>query len=297
MPIPSEFEEKEFEAPLYNQLETGTRLVWSPGQVFEEYIGIDRAIFLRDPSLWRFFGRSSPLPGTLLGRYDWDFIWRRRARRSMPSFRLNLFIQAKRCFYYSRRPRRLARYMPLKKCWKFEVTSEQHAALARVATRVENQAMVVYAAPAFHRISELNAHTVRGSILAHCSFPLVNALNNHSAWYYASPGGSGVANIEPTPIEGMGLQERLEKFISSTPSLSEGTSSAQLEALSKKIREAISEEISDENGRKGMFFESLRQIDYLADDFEDAPRALRHFLQIRAFATAFNLEWYVVSKE
>ena len=54
--IPSEFEEKEYEAPLYNQLECGTRLVWSPGQVFEEYIGVDRAIFLRDPVLWRHFG-------------------------------------------------------------------------------------------------------------------------------------------------------------------------------------------------------------------------------------------------
>jgi hypothetical protein len=32
---PSEFEEREFEAPLYNQLESGTRLVWSPGQVFD----------------------------------------------------------------------------------------------------------------------------------------------------------------------------------------------------------------------------------------------------------------------
>jgi hypothetical protein len=29
----AEFEEKEYEAPLYNQLESGTRLVWPPGQV------------------------------------------------------------------------------------------------------------------------------------------------------------------------------------------------------------------------------------------------------------------------
>ena len=34
MPVlPSEFEEKEYEAPLYNQLERTPGLVWSPGQV------------------------------------------------------------------------------------------------------------------------------------------------------------------------------------------------------------------------------------------------------------------------
>ena len=33
----AEFEEKEFEKPLYNQLEDGSREVWTPGQCFEYY--------------------------------------------------------------------------------------------------------------------------------------------------------------------------------------------------------------------------------------------------------------------
>lgn len=37
----AEFEEKDFEEPLYNQLENGERDVWTPGQCLEEHIGID----------------------------------------------------------------------------------------------------------------------------------------------------------------------------------------------------------------------------------------------------------------
>lgn len=39
---PAEFEEKEYEGPLYNQLERGNRLLWPPGQVLEGYLGFDR---------------------------------------------------------------------------------------------------------------------------------------------------------------------------------------------------------------------------------------------------------------
>lgn len=83
--VPSEFEEKEFEAPLYNQLECGTRLVWSPGLVFEQYVGFDRAMFLYDPALWHLFGASRPPIGVLsccghgrktgLRSLGADFLW------------------------------------------------------------------------------------------------------------------------------------------------------------------------------------------------------------------------------
>jgi hypothetical protein len=70
----AEFEEREFEAPLYNQLEVGSNLVWSPGQVFEEHIGIDRAIFVESPTFWRLIRRLGPPPGVFLHRYDWDVL-------------------------------------------------------------------------------------------------------------------------------------------------------------------------------------------------------------------------------
>ena len=52
----AEFEEKEYEAPLYNQLEAGNQNVWSPGQVFESRIGIDHGVLVDNPRFWRHIG-------------------------------------------------------------------------------------------------------------------------------------------------------------------------------------------------------------------------------------------------
>jgi len=294
--IPSEFEERAFEAPLYNQLEAGTRLVWCPGQVFEQYVGFDRALFLNDPLLWPIFGFRKPLRGALLNRYDWDFILRRRRRGEFPNFKLNLFIQAKRSHYYRRRPRQLAKLWSPRPCWRFDIQTDQQEALAKIVERVGNRAIAVYAAPVFHRWLELNGHTSRGSILSHCTFPLVKQLSGHSAWYYSEPGGSGIANPDPTPIEGQLLESMLRGAISNTDSPSNETPSSQLEALSNLLFRAIAEDIPDENPRKAIFFERVRQIRPLLEEFDNLPESTYHFLQINAFAEAFSLDWYVVGK-
>jgi hypothetical protein len=41
---PADFEEKEYEAPLYQQLERGDPRIWAPGQVLEHYLGFDRGL-------------------------------------------------------------------------------------------------------------------------------------------------------------------------------------------------------------------------------------------------------------
>lgn len=47
-----EFEEKEYESALYNQLASSNIHLWSPGQVLESYLGFDAALLVDDP----FFG-------------------------------------------------------------------------------------------------------------------------------------------------------------------------------------------------------------------------------------------------
>lgn len=49
--IRSDFEKKEFETHLDTQLGGSNPSVWSPTQVFEAYIGIDRGKFLCDALL------------------------------------------------------------------------------------------------------------------------------------------------------------------------------------------------------------------------------------------------------
>lgn len=97
----AEFEEKSFEKALYTQLENGTTFnVWSPGQCFEAYIGIDYAGNIFSNEFWSRFGGYAP-KGVILNDYNMGYIWRKMVKKRMlPNFQLNLFIQAKRPYVH-----------------------------------------------------------------------------------------------------------------------------------------------------------------------------------------------------
>ncbi len=95
--IPAEFEERSYEAPLYNQLERGNQYVYTPGQVLESKVGFDRGLFFSQAALWQTLGYKSPLRGAALAYYDWPYAWGpAEPRAQLPKFRLNLFLQAKK---------------------------------------------------------------------------------------------------------------------------------------------------------------------------------------------------------
>lgn len=206
------FEEKEFEGPLYNQLEHGHPLVWSPGQVLEGRIGFDRSLLVRNPAFWRWLGFTKPLRGIALSRYSWPSWWRPiPPDRSLPSFRQNLFLQAKRCHYYARPPRTTTGFLP-KVTWGFRITPHQHRALRTLAEKAGRMALVAYAAPVFHTRKELFTHTQKRTIVQNSTFPSVERLNSHTAWYYQVPGAKGIANPDPERIEEPNLDDRIASF-------------------------------------------------------------------------------------
>ena len=94
----TEFEEPEYEAPLYNQLSNGSLNLWTPGRRFERIFGIDAALFSNNQYFWSLFAQSSPIVGTSLRNYDWHFLWHliKRNFRPVPSFSVNILIQSKR---------------------------------------------------------------------------------------------------------------------------------------------------------------------------------------------------------
>jgi len=212
----------------------------------------------------------------------------------MPNFRLNLFLQAKRSFYYRRRPRHLSGKMSAGACWRFDVEPHQQQALECVATRVGDRAIVAYAAPVFHRALELYAHTSRGTVAAHSTFPRAEMLRGHLAWYYRLPGARGVANPNPEEVEGVGLLEFLESVQVERLPDSQGTVSVNLASLSRLIRTALAEDVPDDNPRKAIWSELTRQIDPIIESYEGAGESAQSFMQVAAFATAFNLDWYIV---
>ena len=94
---PAEFEEKDFEGPLYSQLLSGSRNFATPGQVFEGRFGVDAVLEVLNPVFWPFFGYANPPGGVVLNHYRWGFIWHGLGRKRMlPNFSVNALIQAKR---------------------------------------------------------------------------------------------------------------------------------------------------------------------------------------------------------
>lgn len=126
----AELEERSYEAPLYNQLERGNPIVFTPGQVLESRLGFDRGLLLAELAVWRNLGYEAPLRGAALAYYDWPLGWGPpEPRRSLPAFRPNLFLQAKRPMYYKRKPKAMRSIDSIDSpLWSFRLTEHQQLA-------------------------------------------------------------------------------------------------------------------------------------------------------------------------
>lgn len=290
---PAAFEEKEYEASLYNQLEAGNPNVWSPGQVFEEHLGFDHAALVRNPRFWQLIGRTAPL-GAFLNRYDWGFVWRNRSRRPMPNFRLNLFLQAKRPGYYKRVPRHIRAAGMNGPSWCFDVDADQQSALERVSDRLGRRAAIVYASPAFHTASQLYAHIKLGTTIENSTFPEVRQLTGHSKWFYAGPGGNGIANPEPEYSEGHSLYEIIRALQQQQSSISDTNAATELSDLSRTVLAALDSSQLHDNPRVALLFQEIRAIDQELSQFEQIGEPVRALLRMSAFTRFFNIEWYTI---
>jgi hypothetical protein len=291
---PAEFEEKEYEGFLYSQLETARSNVWSPGQVFERHIGIDRAMFVRSPRVWRTLGRTMAA-GVFLNRYNWDHIWHQTRRRPMPNFRLNLFIQAKRPMAFKRAPRHISAAGLNPPGWCFGVEPHQQLALESVASRIGRRAAILYAAPAFHTLTQLFGHARMGTVVKNSTFPDVLRLRGHSKWYYNQAGGNGVANPNAEPSKGPSLDETIEKLLLGEEGAQTTKTSDNLAELSKTILSAIHDGGLKDNPRVARFFEELRLVERELAGLEVLGEEIRNFYSVAAFTEIFNVEWFTIA--
>lgn len=292
--IPAEFEEKSYEGPLYNQLERGNPDLFTPGQVLESTVGFDRGLFVTQAALWQTLGYKSPLQGAALAYYDWPTWGPPNPRTQLPRFRLNLFLQAKRPVYYKRRPRSLKGITSISApLWSFRVTKEQQRLLEVLAATTKGKAHVSYASAAFHTNSELFTHTKRRTVVQNSTFPSVDALSGHDAWYYKTPGAQGAANPNPQSIEEASLLDRVRRLARQDGAFERG----DLTWLDALAREVIACAGTAERGLEGVtahFFDDLQTLDRLAER-NDLPLSLLAYAQINLFTIRFDLGWLVVA--
>jgi hypothetical protein len=296
----SEFEEREYEAPLYVQLQHASANVWSPGQVLEAHVGFDHALLTMHPHFWRLQGFAAPPSGVILGTYPPHHWWDgRRLKRPLPDFSLNLFIQAKRPLVGARATKALKAMGIAGPYWKFVVSNDQQLVLESLAKSTSGSALVCYACAAFDRVSELWAHSRAGSIVAASTFPTATSLRGHEAWYYTTPGCSGVANPTPERIEDIPLLDQIARLVSQRADGQRDASdvAGNLKQLASAVNRSLSEEAVGNSGRTAAYFESLREIDSYIE-FVRPPRyaeTVRNYLAVAVFSSIFGLHWHAIA--
>ncbi|WPD00517.1 hypothetical protein [Proteus terrae] len=291
---PADFEESEYRGPLYNQLEHGNHLVWEPGQVFEKHIGIDRASYISHPYFWKLYGRYTPLNGVILTDYDWDYIWEgRKKMKILPNFNLNLFLQAKRPYSGTRPAQILKDKGIVGDYWKFSITPHQQIALEKMAQVLNKKAIVSYAAPAFHTQGDLYNHTENQTIVQNSTFPPVEVLKSHSAWYYNNGGVKGVGNPDFVHIEFDSLQTRIKRLFKNAHSTGESAEQS-LSDLANTIISIVSE-VQEPSPVEHWFQYLISRIDDLnISNQYNINNALKHYMKIRTFCTVYHLNWLVI---
>ena len=205
MPDRSEFTEKEFEGFLYNELAVRPGL-WTPDQVMEQYLGFDAAIVCA-PYYWHFVGRSRPvgvvLPHIGLGAHT------NIKRDTLPDFRFNLFVQAKRTWQYRRLPSKYRAKNISPPHRYLELVPEQRDTLAALATHFGDLAAVTFAGANLMKKRQLYELAKARGVLQNSTFPPIEKLVNHHRWLFNKPGASGFGLSEPEEIEAPDLLTRL----------------------------------------------------------------------------------------
>ena len=294
MPDPAEFEEKEFEIPLYNELANGSPFLWSPGQVLEQSLGIDGAQLTYDATLWKLLGLGQQIPrGVPLNRLASLL----RRRRLLPSFRCNLLLQIKRPYYMMNRTNGYHGSCPY---YRFTLDHDQQVVLERVATKVADRAFVGYMSPAFYKLTDLYNYIVTSSLVLQSTVVEVNLLTNHRHWAYDRPGTHGVACSDPKEINGEPLTDIIEKLIDinygnkflNDNEVSKERINKELKELADSIYEVCVEECKPGN----WIGDSTRDWLKLTESHWDknTPESIINFAKIQRFCYINGISWFVV---
>lgn len=295
--ITAEFEEKTYEWPLYNQLERAQPFVYTPGQVMEGILGFDAGMYATNMALWQTLGYSSPPVGTLVSGIVWPAgFGPRNPKAEFPEVRLNLFLQAKRPVYHTRRPRSLKALngvgVPL---WSFKLTDHQQKLLEVLATTTQGTAHVAYASAVFHTNAALFAHMKGGTIVENSTFPSALSLKGHDAGYYWLPGASGAANPDAENIEEAPLLNRIRSLARESRRYERGDLS-WLDVTARGVIEAAHASEGPLNAVGAHFFDDLQTLNRLADQSELRAN-MRAYAQIGLFTTRFGLQWLMVTAD
>ena len=175
--------------------------------------------------------------------------------------------------------------------WSFRITDHQQRLLETLARRTGRRAHVAYASAAFHTNSQLFTHTRCRTVVQNSTFPSVESLAGHEAWYYAGPGAQGAANPDPEPIEEAPLLERVRSLARESEPQAAGNFQ-WLDTLAGDVIGAAGESETTD-AISAQFFDDLHTLERLTETFGVRP-SFRAYAQVALFTIRYDLDWLIV---
>jgi hypothetical protein len=193
--VKAEFSEKAFEIAYDVELASslgGDRLLFPPSQVLEKIVGFDAAA---NPGIehlvWKVLLAPRPA-GVVLLPTHWAGM-QQPASTDLPRNPTSLILQFKRPEYmYGGRASQRAMWKG--SYYRFARDADQQKVLKRLEANLRDQAIVRYAAPAFHTQNELDVCKLASSVIEHSGHVRPGLLVGHKVWTYQRPGEAGKPN-------------------------------------------------------------------------------------------------------
>ena len=209
----AEFEEKTYENYFNTELDTKSSIYFPFGQVQEGVIGIDSAANSRNRRLWRMLGYPfwfrPHFPGADLSeiakemqRYIGEEVCH------IPPMQVNLLIQYKRPEYIISRLGKEWDHWN-KSYYRYDIYKTQHDLLIHLEKIFGAEALIIYAAPAISKISELVNIKKQRKIIDNSNFKKAAELTGHERNTYIEAGTYSIACSEPERIDNFHLVELL----------------------------------------------------------------------------------------
>lgn len=243
-----EFEEKQFEVKINAEL-MFCKNIYSPGQMLENTVGFDAAIFTKNGKFWKIFPEYFDvlhrmfhfyLDGFYLEPSFWDKL--QNEIDEFPSIKYNLVIQYKRPEYLSNKRATEWRFWN-KSYFRYNLMIHQQSALEELEKQMKNKCLALYASPAFNSKKELWEYSKNGRLIEKTNFCLVSMLKSHGKYTYTEGGRKGIGFSEPEEIEKISF----DKINESVSKYEEASNSNIIYNLSEVAKRIIISQIGEDN--------------------------------------------------
>lgn len=285
----AQFEEKQYEQLLNNEL--GVRKqIFPTGQVFENTVGVDVALFSRHPEFWRlwsplwmFAPLFPPKGGVHLDPHFWDELTSEWNNDRFPiKYKCNVFLQHKRPEYVDRGRGNELKFWR-QPFYRYPIEKNQQDKLFALEQKVSKNALVLYSCPAFWKSNDLWNFRDAGKLVENSNFAKPSWLNGHHKYSFINRGKHGKAFSEPTEIPNLDLLKEIDKL---SESKTEEQSNKKFIKNTASLLNGIAEE-SDNNFRDDY---SKAQKYFKQSDHELA----RSLTQISAFLFVTGISWSII---